>query len=161
MSPSSPFLHGFSQILKTQGLAGGLAVLNDGVPHRYTAVSRYTGFIARKVCLHDAQGKESPTFLSAMPRDRSLAQFIDAGVSFRTDDSSKDPRLSGYAYEDTLFSYHGTALLAPDGRLWGVLCHFDFAPLPLADEAFELLRSVAPIVASFAMDPHGQSGGIS
>jgi len=130
MSPSSPFLHGFSQILKTQGLAGGLAFLNAGVPHRYTSVSRFTGLIVRNVCVHDAKGKKPPRFASAMPLNKSLAQFVHAGISFRTNDSSKDPRLAGYAYEHRLFSYHGTALLAPDGHLWGVLCHFDFAALP-------------------------------
>jgi GAF domain-containing protein len=150
-------LNTFSQILRTQGLAGGLAFLNDGVPHRYTAVYRYAGLILKNVCLHDALGKRQPPFLSALPLNKSVAQFIKPGTPFRTDDSSKDPRFEGHPYEGFLLSYHGTALVAPRGHLWGILCHFDFAPMPLSDRAFELLESVAPIVAAFAVDPHGVS----
>ena len=152
---SARVLNTFSELLKTQGLPAGLASLNDGVPLRYTAVYRYAGLILKNVCLHDALGKRQPPFLSAMPLNKSLAQFIEPGTPFRTDDSSKDPRLVGHAYEGIRFSYHGTALVAPSGHPWGVLCHFDFAPVPLSDNAFELLESVAPIVASFAVDPHG------
>ena len=155
---STQVLDTFSQILKTQGLAGALSYLNEGVPHRYTAVYRFAGLVLKNVCLHDALGKRQPAFLSAMPLDKSLARRIKPGTPFRTDDSSRDPRLAGHAYERTLFtvfSYHGTALVAPSGHLWGVLCHFDLAPVPLSDDAFELLESVAPIVAAFAVDPHG------
>ncbi|MDM0073169.1 hypothetical protein QTH90_02170 [Variovorax sp. J2P1-59] len=152
---SAQVLNTFSEILKTEGLAGGLAFLNEPVPHRYTAVYRYAGLILKNVYLHDALGKRRPPFLSAMPLNKSLAQWIQPGTPFRTDDSSKDPRLAGHAYDGILFSYHGTALVAPSGHLWGVLCHFDFAPASLPDRDFELLEAVAPIVASFAVDPHG------
>lgn len=151
---SDQVLDTFSQILKTKGLPGGLASLNEGVPHRYTGVYRFAGFILKNVYLHDALGKRRPAYLSAMPLDKSLAQFIQPGTPFRTDDSSKDPRLAGHAYERMVFSYHGTALVAPSGHLWGVLCHFDLTPLSLPDDAFELLEAVAPIVAAFAIDPH-------
>ena len=153
--PSAQDLEAFSQILKTKGLAGGLAFLNEGVPHRYTAIFRFAGLILKNVCLHDAQGQRLPPFLSAMPLNKSLAQFIRPGIPFRTDDSSRDARFAGHAYEDMMISYHGTALVLAGGRLWGTLCHFDFSPMPLRDEAFEFLESVAPIVASFAVDPHG------
>lgn len=152
---SARVLKAFSQLLKTQGLQGGLAYLNDGVPLRYTAVYRYAGLILKNVCLHDALGKRRPSFLSAMPLNKSLAQFIEPGAPFRTNDSSKDARVAGHACEGVMFSYHGTSLVTPGGHPWGVLCHFDFAPVPLSDAAFELLESVAPIVASFALDPHG------
>ena len=144
----------FLEILTMQGLAGGLAFLNDGVPHRFTAVYRYAGLILKNVCLHDALGKRRPLFLSALPLNKSLAQFIQPGVPFRTDDSSKDARLLGHAYDGILFSYHGTALVTPAGNLWGTLCHFDFKPLPLSDADFGILESVAPAVAAFAVDPH-------
>lgn len=148
-------LNAISKILETQGLPGGLAFLNDRVPLRYTAVYRYAGLILKNVVLHDALGKRRPPFLSAMPLNKSLAQFVEPGKPFRTNESSKDPRLAGHAYDGILFSYHGTALVAPNGQKWGVLCHFDFAPVTLSDAAFEFLESVAPIVASFAVDPHG------
>lgn len=149
------FQDSFSQILKTQGLAVGLGVLNDAVPLRYTAVYRFAGLVLKNVCFHDALGKRCPPFLSALPLNKSLAQFIEPGRPFRTDDSSKDARLAGHAYDGILFSYHGTALVAPSGHRWGVLCHFDFEPVALPDAAFERLESVAPWVAAFAVDPHG------
>ena len=151
---SDPDSKTFGEILKAQGLAGGLACLNDGVPLRFTAVYRYAGLILKNVCLHDALGHSRPHFLSAMPLDKSLAQFVEPGAPFRTDDAASDPRLAGHVYDGRSFSYHGTALLAPAGHRWGVLCHFDFVSQPLADDDFEFLESVAPIVASFAVDPH-------
>jgi hypothetical protein len=144
-----------SQILMVRGLPGGLAFLNEMVPHRFTAVYRFAGVIVKNVCLHDALGKRRPHFLSAMPRDKSLAQFVSPGTPFRTDNSRDDPRLDGHAYEHLLFSYHGTALCDRTGALWGVLCHFDLTAMTLTDEAFELLGAVAPVVADFAIDPHG------
>ncbi|MDM0117291.1 hypothetical protein QTI66_34805 [Variovorax sp. J22R133] len=147
-------LDAFSKLLKTRGLAGGLAWLNEGVPLRYTAVYRYAGLILKNVCLHDALGKRRPSFLTAMPLDKSLAQYVQPGEPFRTQDSTRDPRLEGHVYDGILVSYHGTALVVPSGHAWGVMCHFDFAPVALADSAFELLEAVAPIVASFAVDPH-------
>ncbi|MDL9999314.1 GAF domain-containing protein [Variovorax sp. J22P240] len=151
---SAPVLDAFSRILETRGLAEGLAFLNDRVPHRYTAVYRYAGLILKNVCLHDALGKRLPPFLSALPLNKSLAQFVRPGSPFRTDDSTRDPRLAGHAYDGILFSYHGTALVAPGGHSWGVLCHFDFTPVPLSDPDFEFLEAVAPMVADFAVDPH-------
>lgn len=145
-----------SDILREEGLPGGLSFLNAQVPHRFTAVYRFAGLIVKNVCLHDALGRKRPSFLSAMPRSKSLAQFVAPGVPFRTNDSSRDPRLEGHAYEEILFSYHGTALVAPNARLWGVLCHFDLAPLPLSDPVFQALEAAAPIVAAFAVDPYGQ-----
>ena len=143
-----------SQILREQGLPGALAFLNDAVPLRYTAVHRYAGRLVKSVCFHDALGKRRPSFLSVLPLDRSLAQFVKPGSPFRTDDSSKDPRLLGHAYEHVIFSYHGTALVSPSGQPWGVLCHFDLQAGSVSDRAFEDLETVAPIVASFAIDPH-------
>lgn len=152
---SDRVLKTFSHTLKTRGLAAGLALLNDSVPLRYTAVYRYAGLILKNVCLHDALGKSMPPYLSAMPLDKSLAQFIRPGTPFRTNDSSRDPRLFGHAYEEILFSYHGTALVAPSGRLWGAICHFDPTPLALSDADFAALEAIAPVVAAFAVDPHG------
>jgi GAF domain-containing protein len=151
---SAQALKAFSRTLNTQGLAAGLAFLNDLVPLRFTAVYRYAGLILKNVALHDALGKSIPPYLSAMPLDKSLAQFIRPGVPFRTDNSSRDPRLFGHAFEEILFSYHGTALVAPNGQLWGALCLFDPTPIPLSDADFELLEAMAPIVAAFAVDPH-------
>jgi len=151
---SNQVVNTFSHILKAQGLAGALAFLNGTVPLRYTAVHRYAGLLVKSVGFHDATGESRPPFLSAMPLDKSFAQYIKPGTPFRTDDSSKDPRLVARVHERVIFSYHGTALVTPTGHSWGVLCHFDFAPIPLSDSAFQVLESVAPIVAAFAIDPH-------
>jgi len=147
-------LEAFSQILDQEGLEQALAFLNASVPLRYTAVNRYAGLLMKSVGFHDALGEGRPSFLSAIPLDKSLAQFIKPGTPFRTDDSSKDERLVAPIFERFIFSYHGTALVTPAGHSWGVICHYDFAPIALSDDAFEILELVAPIVASFAVDPH-------
>ena len=87
-------LEAFSQILDQEGLEQALAFLNASVPLRYTAVNRYAGLLMKSVGFHDALGEGRPSFLSAIPLDKSLAQFVKPGTPFRTNDSSKDERLS-------------------------------------------------------------------
>lgn len=147
-------LEAFSEILQREGLDRALAFLNGSVPLRYTAVNRYAGLLMKSVGFYDALGEGRPLFLSAIPMEKSLAQFIKPGMPFRTDDSSKDERLVAPIFERFIFSYHGTALVTPAGQLWGVICHYDFAPIALPDDAFEVLELVAPVVAAFAVDPH-------
>ena len=149
---SSRDLEKFSSILATGGPEAALAYLNEGVPHRYSAVYRFAGPMLRNVLIHDKEGKMRPEYLAAVPFDQSFRQFVLRDSSFRTDDSSTDPRLDGHPYQGVVVSYHSVPLVTVAGELWGTLSHFDMAPLPLSDEEFELLQSAAELLPGFLVE---------
>lgn len=142
----------FSSFLATDGPEAALAYLNAGVPHRYSAVYRFAGPMLRNVLIHDKEGQMRPEYLAAVPFDQSFCQFVLRDSSFRTDDSSADPRLDGHPYQGIVVSYHSVPLLTDSGELWGTLSHFDMAPLPLSDDEFELLQSAAKLLPGFLVE---------
>jgi GAF domain-containing protein len=142
----------FSAILQAEGPAAALTYLNEGVPHRYSAVYRFAGPMLRNVLLHDKAGEMRPEYLAAVPFDKSFCQFVLRDSSFRTDDSATDPRLEGHPYQGVVVSYHSVPLVSDAGELWGTLSHFDMAPLPLSDDEFELLQGAARLLPSFLIE---------
>lgn len=142
----------FSAVLHDSGLATALAYLNEGVPHRYSSVYRFAGPMLRNVLLHDKAGKMRPEYLAAVPFDQSFCQFVHRDSSFRTDDSSADPRLEGHPYQGVVVSYHSVPLLNNAGELWGTLSHFDMTSLPLSDDEFQLLQGAAKLLPSFLVE---------
>ncbi|MGJ7523866.1 GAF domain-containing protein [Variovorax sp. LT1P1] len=131
-----------TEALKRDDLVGALKVLNDRVPHRYSAVYRmapddYLVIVA----FVDKQGKPCPSFLLSVHRDVSFCQFaMKHEDGFRTSNSAEDKRLDGHPYQGLVNSYHAAPFMSVDGRVKGTICHFDKGALPLPDEDFELLR---------------------
>jgi GAF domain-containing protein len=138
----------FAGFLADDGLAAGLAYLNEGVPHRYTAVYRFEGALLRNVALHDKLDEVRPQFLLAVPFRHSFCQFVLRDQAFRTEDSRSDRRLDGHPYQGVVISYHSVPLTNAEGALWGTMSHFDMASHPLPDEEFELLQGSARILGS-------------
>lgn len=142
-------LEAFSAVLNADGPDAALAYLNEGVPHRYSAVYRFAGPMLRNVLLHDKAGEMRPEFLVAVPFEQSFCQFVLRDGSFRTDDSAADPRLEGHPYRGVVVSYHSVPLTTAAGDLWGTLSHFDMTPLQLSDAEFELLQGAGRLMPSF------------
>lgn len=136
-----------TEALMRDGLVGALKVLNDRVPHRYSAVYRmalddYLVIVA----FVDKQLKPCPSFLLSVHHAVSFCQFtMKHEDGFRTSNSAKDKRLDGHPYQGLVNSYHGVPFMSTDGWFKGTICHFDKAALPLSDEDFELLRLAARI----------------
>ena len=122
------------------GPDAAMAYLNQGVPHRYTAVYRFDGDLLRNVLLRDKLDQVRPDFLLAVPFKHSFCQFVLRDQAFRTEDSRQDRRLDGNPYQGVVISYHSVPLTLDDGSLWGTLSHFDMRSLPLPEEEFELLQ---------------------
>lgn len=128
--------------LDRAGLVAALKVLNDRVPHRYSAVYRlapddYLVIVA----FVDKQCAPCPSFLLSVHHDVSFCQFtIKNEDGFRTSNSAKDKRLDGHPYQGLMNSYHAVPFISTDGRVKGTICHFDERAMPLSDEDFELLR---------------------
>src|SRR6478736_6969675 len=141
-------LDAFSSVLDESGPAAALAYLNEGVPHRFSAVYRFAGPLLHNVLLHDKAGRMRPEFLAVVPFSRSYCQYVVREAAFRTDNSLADPRLFGHALRGIVISYHSVPLLEPRSRqLWGTLSHFDMRSLPLPDEEFELLQQAATLLS--------------
>src|SRR4051794_25766744 len=119
-------------VLAQSGPAAALAYLNDGVPHRFSAIYRFAGPLLHNVLLHDKAGRMRPDFLSVVPFSRSFCQFVVKESAFRTDNSVADPRLVGHALRGIVVSYHSVPVLDHlTGELWGTLSHFDMRSLSL------------------------------
>src|SRR3954464_8198670 len=91
-------------VLAQSGPAAALAYLNEGVPHRFTAIYRFAGPLLHNVLLHDKAGRMRPDFLSVVPFTRSFCQFVVKGSAFRTDNSIADARLVGHALRGIVVS---------------------------------------------------------
>lgn len=126
-----------------------LKYLNDGVPHRYTAVYRFDGDLLRNVLLCDKLDQIRPDFLLAVPFKHSFCQFVLRDQAFRTEDSRQDRRLDGNPYQGVVISYHSVPLTpGNEGSLWGTLSHFDMSSLTLPDSEFELLQTAARLLGA-------------
>ena len=133
--------------LSQGGPAAVLAYLNQGVPHRYTAIYRFDGELLRNVFLCDKLDEVRPDFLLAVPFKHSFCQFVLRDQAFRTEDSRQDKRLDGHPYQGVVVSYHSVPLTTADGALWGTMSHFDMKSHPLPDEEFELLEGAAKLLS--------------
>jgi hypothetical protein len=142
-----------SIVLAQSGPAAALAYLNDGVPHRFSAIYRFAGPLLHNVLLHDKAGRMRPDFLSVVPFSRSFCQFVVKESAFRTDNSVADPRLVGHALRGIVVSYHSVPVLDHlTGELWGTLSHFDMRSLSLPEQEFDLLQAAAALLPRYLVN---------
>lgn len=139
----------FLSTLDAQGPSAALAYLNEGVPHRYSAIYRLSNGMFENVYLHDKRGEVIPAFLAAVPFTDSFCQFVRRDLPFSTADSATDPRLDGHRYQGVVMSYHGVPIVDEDGEILGTLCHFDIDAYDLSDPEFVLLQEAAGPLAPF------------
>lgn len=142
-------IHVFTSTLRSQGAQAGIAYLNEGVPHRYTAVYRIEGGLLRNVLLHDKLGEVRPDFLEVVRFEDSFCQFVLRDGAFRTDNSALDTRLDGHPYQGAMICYHGVPMLGREGELIGTLCHFDVKDLGVQDAEFGLLTRAGRVLSDF------------
>ncbi len=138
-----------TSVLRTEGLTAGLALLNKRVPHRYTAVFRFRDGAMHNIAIYDKAGEVTPEGFAVVPFTDSFCQFVLRDDGFQTSDTAADTRLAGHKYQGVLLSYHGVPLMSNHGDLYGTMCHFDFASLPLEDNEFEYFQKAARVVPSF------------
>lgn len=138
----------FAAHLSDGGAQAALDYLNQGVPHRYSAIYRFDGRLLRNVLLSDKLDEVRPDFLLAVPFEHSFCQFVLRDKAFRTEDSRADRRLDGHPYQGVVISYHSVPVTADNGTLWGTLSHFDMRSLPLPDAEFHLLERAARLLGS-------------
>ena len=128
---------------EASGLTGGLQLLNDRVPHRFSAVYRVAHGVMRNVALVDKERSLDTFALEAVPLTDSFCQFALKDGFFITNQSGSDARLVDHPYSGKVGCYVGVPLSVADQKLYGTICHFDFTPQRIDQEEFFLLQHVA------------------
>ena len=139
----------FLEELQRKGLEAGLSVLNQRVPHRFTAVFKFDGAMMRNVAIIDKLGEVVPESIKVIPFENSFCQFVLRDGSFTTHDSAVDDRLQGHVYKGVLNTYEGLPISKNNGELFGTLCHFDFAPLDLPESEFQFLNQAVKVLPPY------------
>ncbi|MES2634189.1 MAG: GAF domain-containing protein [Pseudomonadota bacterium] len=142
--------------LRTSGLSAALRLLNDRVPHRFTAVYQLNGELMRNIAIVDKAGKVIADDLLTVPLALSFCQFVLRDGLFRLEGNADD-RLEGHPYRGVVQSYVGVPLTL-DAGLVGTFCHFDFPPMALADEEFSFMEEVAVELPPYLSRPGARSG---
>lgn len=142
----------FDEVCTEEGLSAALAVLNEAVPHRYTAIYRLRDGRMLNVALVDKQGEPLPDFLAEVPIASSFCQYVLRDGSFLTGDSGSDTRLNGHPYQGVMLSYCGIPIFDLQGRAVGTACHFDLVARDIADEKVAHLRAAARILTNYLSD---------
>jgi len=125
------------------GLDAGLKLLNDRVPHRFTAVYRLENGMVRNVALVDKERSMDMFALQAVPLTDSFCQFALKDGFFVTECSGGDERLLGNPHRGIVGSYVGVPIGSGGNQLYGTLCHFDFSDRQIDQEEFFLLQYTA------------------
>lgn len=144
-SPRTPL----GRALRSGGLQGAVALLNGGVPHRYTAVHRLVIDEVTSLAIHDRLGQETAAMRTPVDLGHSFCQYAMRDGIFVTDDSAADRRLDGHPFQGQIATYHGVALTDENGQAFGSLCHFDTRLRFFGVAEFEQMRSAAEEISAF------------
>jgi len=132
--------------LAAGNLKQALALLNSGVPHRFSGVYVLRDGVFHNIALIDKLGEWVPAHLKAVPLEHSFCQFVmrDHGVDIP--DSSADARLDGHPYQGVMVSYTGVPITDAQREIVGTVCHFDTVKHQLSADEYQLLWNIAPSI---------------
>lgn len=135
----------FASSLERDDLYELMGYLNGRTPYRFTGVYRFEPGWVISVALID---RESPSVrLGAdVKMKESYCWLTGLGGIYEIEDACSDARLAAHAARDAVRSYVAVLLRDREGSPWGTLCHFDFAPHALADDARAGLELFKPLV---------------
>ena len=134
----------FRRALTDRDIRCALALLNDRVSYRFTAIYKLVGSVLRAQFAHD-RTSEYRTWLMVVPLERSFCQYAIERGEFMTSSVSKDPRLANRPYAGMVEAYYGQLLLRPDGTPYGTFIHFDLESRSIAADEIDFLRETVPL----------------
>jgi hypothetical protein len=135
----------FRRTLIDRDIRAALALLNERVSYRFTAIYKLVGSVMRVQHAYD-RTSEYRTWLMAVPLERSFCQYAIERGEFMTSRASKDPRLANRPYAGMVEAYYGQLLLRPDGTPYGTFIHFDLESRSIAADEIEFLRKTVPLL---------------
>ena len=135
----------FAASLERDDLYDLLRYLNGRTTHRFTGVYRFEPGWVISVALFD---RESPSVrLGAdVKMKESYCWLTGLGGMYEIEDACADARLATHVARDAVRSYVAVMLRDREGSPWGTLCHYDFAPQRLPDDARAGLELFRPLV---------------
>jgi len=135
----------FADMLRQDGVRGGLQYLNSRTPHRYTGVFRFDGDVLRNEVLFD---RYEPTLHKGddVPLEDTYCSLVgQQEAPLEISDAASDPRVQG-KINTPVVSYCGILMRDSHGKAFGTLCHYDMnrcqertTDLPLLEAAASLL----------------------
>lgn len=141
--PTLQAIRQVKSLLSHGSVRDAVIYLNGQSGHRFTSLYRFDGDTLRNVEFYDREHPEQDS-TPDIPMLASYCVFLrDSGGTFFTPDSLEDVRLGGHPKRLQVRSYCGVPLVDEDGRIFGSVCHFDFAQLPIRSFDIELLEAVA------------------
>ena len=128
-------------LLERFGVHALLARLNARTRFRFTGVYRFDPPRLQHLALYD---RENPTLRlrggTSTLAETCCAIVAETGTGFETSAVPFDARLEAHlARQRPVKAYQGVPLRAPDGSVWGTLCHYDLRPRLLPVEELEVL----------------------
>ncbi len=134
----------FRRALAERDMRGALALLNDRVSYRFTAIYKLVGSVLRAQYAYD-RTSEYRTWLMAVPLERSFCQYAIERGEFMTSRVSADSRLANRPYAGMVEAYYGQLLRRPDGTPYGTFIHFDLESRSIAADEIGFLRETVPL----------------
>ena len=134
-------------VLASQGVLPGLALLNDRTDYRYTGIYKFDGDVMRAVHVFDRLA-EHRTWLRAVPLNRSFCRYVLQQGEFVTASASQDRRLGSHPYDGLVESYYGRLLERADGTPYGTFIHFDMEPRLIAARELGFLQEAVPLLVN-------------
>jgi len=138
--------------LRLDGLHAALRMLNERTPHRFTGIYRYDAEMLRNVILFNVQDPETRRG-GDIPMEASYCALLSASEFGALDfnDPHHDPIAKSRAPMTPVVSYCGVLLVDTEGKPFGSLCHYDLKPCQTRISDLDMLRALAPQLASAAM----------
>lgn len=142
--PVNAILDRLRALLHAGDLRGAVILLNSLAPHRFTSLFRFDGEMLRNVVFFDRENPAQET-VDDIPVAASYCVFVrDGRGTFTVPDAVCDRRVDGHPKQPIFRAYCGVPLLDDRGRMFGTICHFDFAPHRADAKTVELLEAIAP-----------------
>ena len=129
-----------------------LRLLNHGTPYRFTGVYTFDYPFVKSVVLFDRESPNIEIGADVVWNDAYCRMTTTNRQPLVVTDSLEDARLEDHPVRASLRFYCGIPLRTPDDTPLGTLCHYDLAPQPLPDDAFERLMSVRHVIEGAVWD---------
>ena len=142
--PVTAVLERLRALLDAGDVRGAVILLNSTTPHRFTSLFRFDGDMLRNVVFFDRENPDGDA-TDDIPVAASYCVFVrDGAGTFTVPDAPNDPRVDGHPKQSVFGAYCGVPLMDAAGRMFGTICHFDYAPRPVDARTIELMEAVAP-----------------
>lgn len=127
-----------------------LTELNADTPYRFTSVLRFDADRLESVWTFDRENRRVDTFPPAMAVTESYCGLVGADrTPLAMADSLTEPRAEGHPARGSVRAYCGVPLFAPDGSVYGTLCHYDHEPRPVRAATLAQLERLSGLLSPF------------